>query len=84
MCYKILANSSGKVAPLHLRAPISGLSVATTWVFNFIVAEITPIGFDTIKYQYYIIYACINAAMIPIVYFCYPEVGLFDPFIASV
>ena len=62
-----------EVAPLHLRAPISGISVATTWIFNFIVAEITPIGFDTIKYRYYIIYAVINAAIIPIVYFCYPE-----------
>ena len=26
-----------EVAPLHLRAPISGVSVATTWIFNFLV-----------------------------------------------
>jgi len=62
-----------EVAPLHLRAAISGVSVATTWAFNFLVAEITPVGFDTLRYKYYIIYACINAAIIPTVYFCFPE-----------
>lgn len=34
---------------------------------------ITPIAFDSIKYQTYIIFAVINFAMIPSVYFFYPE-----------
>ena len=42
-------------------------------MLDFLVAEITPVGFDTIKYRYYIIYAVINAAIIPTVYFCFPE-----------
>ena len=62
-----------EVAPLHLRAAISGIATASTWIFNFLVAEITPVGFNTIGYQYYIIYACINAAIIPVVYFLFPE-----------
>jgi len=62
-----------EVAPLHLRAAISGVATATTWIFNFLIAEITPVGFNTIQYRYYIIYAAINAFIIPVVYFCFPE-----------
>jgi len=62
-----------EVAPLHLRAAISGISVATTWLFNFVIAEITPVGFNTIGWRYWIIYACINAAIVPTVYFLFPE-----------
>lgn len=62
-----------EVAPLHLRAAISGIATASTWLFNFIIAEITPVGFATIKNRYYIIYAVINAAAIPTVYFFFPE-----------
>lgn len=62
-----------EVAPLHLRAAISGVATATTWVFNFLVTEITPVGFNTIANRYYIIYACINASIIPTVYFFFPE-----------
>jgi hypothetical protein len=42
-------------------------------IFNFLIAEITPVGFNTIQYRYYIIYAAINAFIIPVVYFCFPE-----------
>ncbi len=62
-----------EVAPLHLRAAISGIATGSVWLFNFLVAEITPTGFNTIGYRYYIIYAVINAAIIPSVYFCFPE-----------
>lgn len=62
-----------EVAPLHLRAAISGIATATAWLFNFLVTEITPVGFSTISYRYYIIYAIINASMVPVIYFCFPE-----------
>ena len=62
-----------EVAPLHLRAAISGIATCSVWAFNFLVTEVTPVGFDTIGYRYYIVYAVINAAMVPIVYFCFPE-----------
>jgi len=38
-----------------------------------LIAEVTPVGFATIGYQYYIIYAVIDTAIIPTVYFCFPE-----------
>ena len=37
------------------------------------VVMITPVAFQTIKYQTYIIFAVINAFIFPVVYFFYPE-----------
>ena len=34
---------------------------------------ITPVAFDTIAYRTYIVFAVINACMVPCVYFCFPE-----------
>ncbi|GKZ66052.1 hypothetical protein AnigIFM50267_010891 [Aspergillus niger] len=62
-----------EVAPLQLRAAISAVSTAAVWTFNFLLAEVTPVGFDTIGYQYYIIFAVLNAVIVPIVYFFFPE-----------
>ncbi|KAE8146785.1 general substrate transporter [Aspergillus avenaceus] len=62
-----------EVAPLQLRAAISAVSTAAVWIFNFLLAEVTPVGFNTISYRYYIIFAVINAAIVPVVYFFFPE-----------
>ncbi|KFX96936.1 hypothetical protein O988_05101 [Pseudogymnoascus sp. VKM F-3808] len=62
-----------EVAPLQLRAAISAVSTAAVWTFNFLLAEITPVGFNTIGYRYYIIFAILNAAIVPSVYFFFPE-----------
>ncbi|KAL3467280.1 general substrate transporter [Aspergillus heterothallicus] len=62
-----------EVAPLQLRAAISAVSTAAVWTFNFLLAEVTPVGFNTISYRYYIIFAVLNAAIIPTVYFFFPE-----------
>ncbi|PQE03364.1 MFS sugar transporter protein [Rutstroemia sp. NJR-2017a BBW] len=55
---------ASEVAPLSVRVPITAVSTGSSWIFNFIVAEITPVGFATIGYRYYIIYACINFFLI--------------------
>jgi sugar porter (SP) family MFS transporter len=64
---------STEVAPPHLRAKISGISNCWTWLFNFVVVEVTPTGFATITYRYYIVYAAINFAIVLSVYFLFPE-----------
>ncbi|KUL84257.1 hypothetical protein ZTR_06949 [Talaromyces verruculosus] len=64
---------STEVAPPHLRAKISGISNCMTWLFNFVVVEVTPTGFQTIGYKYYIIWAVINFAIVATVYFFFPE-----------
>lgn len=62
-----------EVAPLEYRAAIAGVSTATSWLSNFLVVLVTPIGFANIGYRYWIVYACINAAIVPTVYFLFPE-----------
>ncbi|KAG0646498.1 Sugar transporter STL1 [Hyphodiscus hymeniophilus] len=65
---------AAEVSPLSVRVPITSLSTGSAWLFNFLVAEITPVGFATLGYKYYIIYACINFFLIlPGVYFFFPE-----------
>lgn len=48
-------------------------STTANWAFNFMVVMITPVAFANIGYQTYIIFAVINAAMVPSVYFFFPE-----------
>lgn len=62
-----------EVAPLQLRAAISAVATTAVWLFNFLLAEVTPIGFNSISYRYYIVFAVLNAAIIPTVYFFFPE-----------
>ncbi|RMZ79772.1 hypothetical protein DV738_g3206, partial [Chaetothyriales sp. CBS 135597] len=62
-----------EIVPLKIRAPANALSTTGNWIWNFMVVMITPVAFENIKYQTYIIFAVINAGIFPIVYFFYPE-----------
>lgn len=64
---------AAEMAPLQVRAAVSAVSTATVWTFNFLLAEVTPIGFSTIENRYYIVFAVVNAAIVPAVYFFFPE-----------
>ncbi|KAJ5713350.1 uncharacterized protein N7483_010531 [Penicillium malachiteum] len=64
---------AAEMAPLQVRAAVSAVSTATVWVFNFLLAEVTPVGFSSIGNKYYIIFAVINATIVPSVYFFFPE-----------
>ncbi|KAJ7785637.1 putative MFS sugar transporter [Mycena metata] len=65
---------ASEIAPLSVRTPITALSAASRWLFNYVVVEVTPTGFNSLGYQYFIIYAVINWFLIlPTVYFLFPE-----------
>ncbi|KAF3763326.1 general substrate transporter [Cryphonectria parasitica EP155] len=65
---------AAEIAPLSHRSSITAISTGSAWLFNFVVAEITPVGFSTIGYRYPIVYACINLFLtLPSVYFLFPE-----------
>lgn len=64
---------AAEIAPQDLRVHLAGIGTATHWLFNFVIAEITPVAFVTIGYRYYIVYACIGASVAPLVYFMFPE-----------
>jgi MFS family permease len=42
---------SAEIAPLRIRHKITAMSAATNWLFNFLIAEVTPIGFRTIGWR---------------------------------
>ncbi|GAO19192.1 hypothetical protein UVI_02063620 [Ustilaginoidea virens] len=64
---------AAEIAPLPLRAAISAVSTAVVWVFNFLLAEVTPVGFNTIGSRFYVVFAMLNAAIVPTVYLFFPE-----------
>lgn len=64
---------ASEIAPTHLRAPVCGLSTAISWLFNYLVAEVTPSAFANIGWKYFIVYCCLNAAFVPTIYFFFPE-----------
>ncbi|OAA57138.1 General substrate transporter [Niveomyces insectorum RCEF 264] len=64
---------SSEISPLHVRSVVNGMAVGATWGTNFMVAEVTPSGFNNIKWGYYLVWAAINAIIIPIIYFFFPE-----------
>ncbi|KAL3484537.1 general substrate transporter [Aspergillus germanicus] len=64
---------SAEIAPQDLRVHLAAVGTATHWLFNFVIAEITPVAFTTIRYRYYIVYAVIGFNAAVLVYFFFPE-----------
>ncbi|KAL1876057.1 hypothetical protein Plec18167_005318 [Paecilomyces lecythidis] len=64
---------AAEIAPLQTRAKVTAMSAAANWLFNFLIAEVTPVGFDNIGWKYYLIYASISVVGSIIFYFFYPE-----------
>lgn len=62
-----------ELLPLKLRLRGGALAVVSQWLFTFLVVEITPPMITNIGYQSYIVFAVINFATVPLVYFCFPE-----------
>lgn len=65
---------SAEISPLHVRSLVNGIAVSITWATNFLIAMVTPVAFDAIDWQYYIVWTAVNGFLItPIVYFFFPE-----------
>ncbi|KAH6885844.1 sugar transporter family protein [Thelonectria olida] len=62
-----------EITPLRIRAPANALSTSSNWIFNFMVVMITPVAFTNIGSYTYLIFAIINALMVPACYLFYPE-----------
>ena len=46
---------SAEIAPLRVRAQTTAMSSGLNWLFNFLVAEVTPVAFDSIGWKYYLV-----------------------------
>lgn len=64
---------AAEISPLSIRHKVTAVSACTNWLFNFLVAEVSPHAMQNIGYRYYIVYACINLFTFVMVYFFYPE-----------
>ncbi|KAL2870461.1 sugar porter family MFS transporter [Aspergillus lucknowensis] len=62
-----------EINSLTMRTKGAALGAATNWILNFMVVEITPIGVQNLGWRFYVIWAVLNAAMVPTMYFFYPE-----------
>ncbi|KAM0515509.1 hypothetical protein ACHAPE_006035 [Trichoderma viride] len=62
-----------EITPLRTRAPANALSTSSNWIFNFLVVMITPVAFTNIKWKTYVVFAVLNAFIVPCVYFFFPE-----------
>ena len=62
-----------ELLPLRLRQRGSAISTASNWIMNFLIVLITPPAIQNIKYRTYIIFAVLNAAWLPVIYFFFPE-----------
>ncbi|KAI9928875.1 hypothetical protein ASPWEDRAFT_36692 [Aspergillus wentii DTO 134E9] len=64
---------AAEIAPLSIRHKVTAIGACANWLFNFLVAEVTPHAIASIKYRYYIVYACINAFSVVVIYLFCPE-----------
>ncbi|KAJ3736502.1 general substrate transporter [Lentinula guzmanii] len=62
-----------EIVGLRMRGPANALSTASNWTFNFLVVMITGPAFQNISWGTYIVFAALNAFIVPIVYFFFPE-----------
>lgn len=62
-----------EVAPVHLRVAMASVSTANHWLWNFLVAMITPVAIQTIGYLYFVMFAIITSLIPVFVYFFFPE-----------
>ncbi|EPT02777.1 hypothetical protein FOMPIDRAFT_1159833 [Fomitopsis schrenkii] len=62
-----------EIVGLRIRAPANAFSTASNWIFNFVVVMVTGPAFDNIGWKTYVVFASLNAFIIPIVYFFFPE-----------
>lgn len=62
-----------EIVGLRIRAPANAFSTASNWIFNFMVVMVTGPSFNNISWRTYIVFAALNAFIIPVVYFCFPE-----------
>ncbi|KAI0771581.1 general substrate transporter [Trametes elegans] len=62
-----------EIVGLRIRAPANAFSTASNWTFNFMVVMVTGPSFNNIGWGTYIVFAALNAFIVPVVYFFFPE-----------
>ncbi|KPV76683.1 uncharacterized protein RHOBADRAFT_43028 [Rhodotorula graminis WP1] len=64
---------SAEVTPLAIRTRAATLGVAVQYLVNFAVVMVTPTAIANIGWKYYMTFAIINGAMLPLIFWFCPE-----------
>lgn len=64
---------ASEIAPLKVRSQICAMSAASNWLFNFLIAEVSPTAFSTIGWKYYLVFVCTNSLSVVFFYLFAPE-----------
>lgn len=62
-----------EITPLNIRHIGAASATSAEWLTAFLISEVTPIAVTNIGFYYYIVFAVVCAASVPIVYLFYPE-----------
>lgn len=62
-----------EINALAFRAKGSSLAMATNWICNYMVAQVTPPGIANLGWRFWVTWAVICASFVPITYLFYPE-----------
>ncbi|KAL8832634.1 MAG: hypothetical protein Q9191_000150 [Dirinaria sp. TL-2023a] len=62
-----------EINSLSMRTKGAALATACDWLFNYAVVQTTPIGMHHLHWGIYLIYATLNAAFVPVVYYLVVE-----------
>lgn len=62
-----------EINSLSMRTKGAALATACDWLFNYVVVQTTPIGIHYLHWGLYLLYAVLNAAFVPIVYYLVVE-----------
>ncbi|KIW16519.1 hypothetical protein PV08_06574 [Exophiala spinifera] len=64
---------AAEISPLRIRAKVTAMSASTNWIFNFLLAEVTPLGFDNLGWKYYLVYVCTSSLAFAVFFLFCPE-----------
>ncbi|KAJ5805254.1 hypothetical protein N7474_011141 [Penicillium riverlandense] len=62
-----------EIAPLHIRTTVISLSMSISWMFGVVITSVTPIAFNSMGQRFFFIFAALNMAMVPAIYYLFPE-----------
>lgn len=62
-----------EINALAFRGKGASLAMATNWICNYMVAQVTPPGIANLGWRFWVIWAVICASFVPITFFFYPE-----------
>jgi len=62
-----------EITNLHIHIRANALSTCSNWLSNFLIVMIMPPAFANLQYNTYTMFAVFNAALLPSMYFFFPE-----------